>query len=82
LPFIRFHDLRHTTGTFLHLEGASPFTIQQILGHTQLSTTRRYTLVMDSVKQDAANRLDELLNSKPIAAASLSTAVRKSLTSG
>ena len=30
---IRFHDLRHSCGTFLHSQKVSPFTIQQILGH-------------------------------------------------
>jgi integrase len=42
VPRIRFHDLRHTCGTFLHGRHVDLFLIQEILGHSQLSTTRRY----------------------------------------
>lgn len=35
----RFHDLRHTTGSFLTAEGIHPRLIMEILGHSQISTT-------------------------------------------
>jgi integrase len=66
LPRIRFHDLRHTCGTFLHAQGVDPFTIQEILGHSQLSTTRRYTHVNAAVQKAALERVGELLK-KPAA---------------
>ena len=38
----RFHDLRHTVGTRLGRAGQDIHAIASILGHSQLSTTRRY----------------------------------------
>jgi hypothetical protein len=66
VPRIRFHDLRHTCGTFLHAQGVDPFTIQEILGHSQLSTTRRYTHVNVAVQKAALAKVGELLQ-KPAA---------------
>lgn len=60
VPKIRFHDLRHTCGTFLHLKGVSPFTIQEILGHAQISTTRRYTHADKTLQKAAIAKLGEI----------------------
>jgi integrase len=61
VPQIRFHDLRHTCGTFLHAQGVSPFTIQEILGHAQIVTTRRYTHIDTSLQKSALAKIGELL---------------------
>lgn len=61
VPKIRFHDLRHTCGTFLHAQGVSPFTIQEILGHSQLTTTRRYTHADTALQKAALGKLGDLL---------------------
>jgi integrase len=61
VPKIRFHDLRHTCGTFLHAQGVSPFTIQEILGHSQLGTTRRYTHVDTALQKSALGKVGELI---------------------
>ena len=61
VPRIRFHDLRHTCGTFLHAQGVSPFTIQEILGHSQLVTTRRYTHVDAALQKSALGKVGNLL---------------------
>jgi integrase len=61
VPVIRFHDLRHTCGTFLHAQGVSPFTIQEILGHSQLVTTRRYTHRDATLQKSALAKVGELL---------------------
>jgi len=50
---LRFHDLRHTFATRLSDAGADPFTIADILGHRNLSMTRRYTHVLESNRQRA-----------------------------
>lgn len=48
----RFHDLRHSCGTFLAARNVHPLAIRQILGHSQLSTTMNiYTHTeMDSMR--------------------------------
>lgn len=66
VPKIRFHDLRHSVGTLLHSQGASPFTIQEILGHSQLVTTRRYTHADSVLQKTALGKIGNLLQ-KPAA---------------
>jgi integrase len=39
----RFHDLRHTTASYLAQSGASLLEIAEVLGHKQISVTRRYS---------------------------------------
>jgi integrase len=62
VPRIRFHDTRHSCGTLLHLQGADPFIIQKVLGHSQLSTTRRYTHTPVEVTRPALERLESLFD--------------------
>jgi integrase len=63
VPRIRFHDTRHSCGTLLHVQGADPFIIQKVLGHSQLSTTRRYTHTPVEVTRPALARLESLFDS-------------------
>jgi integrase len=60
VPRIRVHDTRHSCGTLLHLQGADPFMIQRALGHSQLSTTRRYVHVPVEVTRTAVTGLESL----------------------
>lgn len=39
LPYIRFHDLRHTAATFLIKNHVPMKVVQEILGHSKISTT-------------------------------------------
>ncbi|UCF70255.1 MAG: site-specific integrase, partial [candidate division WOR-3 bacterium] len=39
---LRFHDLRHTFGTWLVNQGADIKTIQELMGHKSLKSTERY----------------------------------------
>ena len=43
LPPIRFHDLRHTAGTYLNEAGASAIQFAAALGHKTLAMAKRYS---------------------------------------
>jgi integrase len=43
-PFIRPYDLRHSFGTRLYAATGDQHVVAKALGHSQLSTTNRYTL--------------------------------------
>ena len=48
----------------LNAQGASPFTIERVLGHSQLSTTKRYTHVPIEVTKAALEGVESLVESK------------------
>jgi integrase len=43
LTTTRFHDFRHSCGTPLHSQRVPARAITEVLGHTELLTTERYT---------------------------------------
>ncbi len=43
LQDVRFHDLRHSVASWLAIDGASAFVIMEVLGHSSIVTTKRYT---------------------------------------
>lgn len=56
LPPLRFHDLRHTTGTLL-TRVLDPVTVKDVLGHADLKTTERYLhAIRASALADVATR--------------------------
>ncbi|REE96630.1 tyrosine-type recombinase/integrase [Thermomonospora umbrina] len=57
----RLHDARHTAGTLLGEQGVDIHVIQRILGHAQLSTTRRYTQPTDGLTTAAVGRMGDAL---------------------
>lgn len=60
----KFHDLRHTAATRLADAGADPFVIAEILGHSDLRMTKRYTHATDERKRQALERLAQFSNRK------------------
>lgn len=57
----KFHDLRHTYATRLFELGETPKTVQELLGHGNLSITLdTYTHVLDSMKGKAISKLNDL----------------------
>jgi integrase len=62
VPRIRFHNMRHCCGTLLHVQGADPFIIHTVLGHSQLSTKRRYTHAPVEVTRPALTGLESMFS--------------------
>ncbi|WP_367848916.1 tyrosine-type recombinase/integrase [Rhodoferax sp. WC2427] len=52
----RFHDLRHTTASYLAMNGASLLSISKVLGHQTTKMTERYSHL-------AASHIDDVLRS-------------------
>jgi integrase len=64
LPRKRFHDLRHTSASFLLAQGVSPRVVMEILGHSQISLTLdTYSHVSSSLQGDALATLTKVLRS-------------------
>jgi site-specific recombinase XerD len=57
------HSLRHSTATYLMAMGTPHRAITEIMGHSSLVMTTRYEHVMDSVLDDAADRLASIFPS-------------------
>jgi integrase len=58
----RFHDLRHTYATRLFEKGVSLKTVQDLLGHSNISITANiYTHVMPEEKSKAIDKINDLL---------------------
>ena len=61
LPDMRWHDLRASTITVLLDEGVDLLTIQRIVGHKDLATTRRYVGKTPGAFSRAAERIEEAM---------------------
>jgi integrase len=57
LPNFRFHDLRHTCASYLAQNGASLLEIADVMGHRQLSMTKRYAHLTIKSKASLVNRV-------------------------
>jgi integrase len=56
----RFHDLRHTFGSHLVMQGVDLRTVQQVMGHKDIKMTMRYSHLSPEHVQEAMERLDKL----------------------
>ena len=56
----RFHDLRHTFGSHLVMQGVDIRTVQQVMGHKEIRMTMRYSHLSPEYVQEAMERLDKL----------------------
>jgi len=54
-------DARHKAATLLLEQSIDVRVVQQILGHSQLSRTERYTHVTRALSKHAADRMSEAL---------------------
>jgi integrase len=56
----RFHDLRHTFGSHLVMQGVDLRTVQQVMGHKDIKMTMRYSHLSPEYVHEAIERLDNL----------------------
>jgi integrase len=56
---LRYHDLRHTVGTRLIIEGQDIYAVASVLDHSQLSTAKRYAKHNVESKRKILNVLDK-----------------------
>lgn len=62
IPYIRFHDLRHTYATMLLVANTNPKVVSELMGHSTVSMTlNTYSHVLPSLKENAINKLENLL---------------------
>jgi len=62
LPNMRIHDLRHTCATLMLVQGVHPKTVQELLGHSQITLIMdTYSTVLPSVTREAAAKMDAFL---------------------
>ena len=57
----RWHDLRHTTASYLAMNGASLAEIAEVLGHKTLAMAQRYSHLSDGHVAGVLERLDQRL---------------------
>jgi integrase len=57
LPHVRFHDLRHTTASWLLAKGASMVMVRDLLGHSSLAVTSRYSHLQQGGIEEAGEIL-------------------------
>ncbi|MDQ0972399.1 integrase [Neobacillus niacini] len=62
LPYIRFHDLRHTHATLLLQQGVHPKVVSERLGHSTIGITMdTYTHVLPNMQKEAALQFEQLI---------------------
>lgn len=57
LPDFRFHDLRHTTASYLAMNGATLLEIAAVLGHKTLAMVKRYSHITDQHTSVILNKM-------------------------
>jgi integrase len=62
LPYIRFHDLRHTHATLMLQQGVHPKVVSERLGHSTIGITMdTYTHVLPNIQKEAAIQFEQLI---------------------
>ena len=65
LPKVRFHDLRHTFATLLLEAGESAKVIQELIGHSSITTTKdTYAHITKRGKEKSVQTLNNIFESR------------------
>jgi site-specific recombinase XerD len=56
---VRFHDLRHTAATIMVTSGVDLVTVKEILGHSSIEMTMRYSHPTTDGKMGAVKALEK-----------------------
>ncbi|HBU29914.1 MAG TPA: site-specific integrase [Thiobacillus sp.] len=59
VPDFRWHDLRHTTASYLAMQGVSPLEISKILGHKTMAMVSRYSHLSPGRMVELGDKLAE-----------------------
>ncbi len=55
----RFHDLRHSSASYLAMNGATPSEIAEVLGHKTLNMVKRYAHLSESHTQKVVESMND-----------------------
>jgi integrase len=70
LHHVRIHDLRHTAATLLLIQGVHPRVVMELLGHSQIAVTMKYSHMVPALRKEAAEQMDAVLKTpEPVATA-------------
>lgn len=61
MEHVNFHDLRHSCASILLSQGVDLYTIGEILGHSNVQTTKRYAHLQVEQQRHALNKLSNLI---------------------
>ncbi len=56
---VMFHTLRHTFASWLAMDGINPFHLKELMGHSDLKLTERYSHLSESTLKQAAMRISQ-----------------------
>ena len=55
-----FHTLRHTYASWLVQSGENLYTVKELMGHSTLAITERYSHLAKGTLQDAVKKIDQI----------------------
>jgi integrase len=61
LPYLRFHDLRHTAASYLAMSGATTIEIAAVLDHKTLAMVKRYSHMSTAATTNALKKMHETI---------------------